>query len=61
MRRCSTCGQKMLEGYTIAGGMEYYCSDDCLITEMTLEEYLVLYRNGEGDSYWTDWKDEGDW
>ena len=51
----------MNEGYHIGGnGIEYYCSDACLHTEITHEEYMELYDDGEGDSYWTAWEDPDD-
>jgi hypothetical protein len=58
MRICDKCGKEMLEGYVIEGGFEYYCSKECLLKEMTWEEFLELYDDGEGDSYWTEWYDE---
>jgi hypothetical protein len=57
-RECNACGKGMNEGYCIEGGIEYYCSDACLHTEITLEEYMELYADGEGDSYWTDWSED---
>jgi hypothetical protein len=60
MRICNKCGKEMLEGYCIEGGFEYYCSKECLLEEMTWEEFLELYDDGEGDSYWTEWYDEID-
>lgn len=45
----------MTEGYCIDNGCEYYCSDECLHRHYTEEEYLDMYNNGEGDSYWTVW------
>lgn len=56
-RSCSHCGKEMSEGYCINGGEEYYCSEECLHTKMTQEEYLELYDDGNGDSYWTTWED----
>ena len=55
VRCCSVCGRAMTEGYCIENGVSYYCSDECMHTEMTDEEYLELYEDGDGDSYWTDW------
>ena len=55
VRCCSVCGRAMTEGYCIENGVSYYCSDECMHTEMTDEEYLELYDDGDGDSYWTDW------
>lgn len=59
-RKCNACGAGMNEGYCIEGGIEYYCSDACLHTEITHEEYMELYADGEGDSYWTDWSEDPD-
>ena len=56
-RECTACGKGMNEGYCIEGGIEYYCSDACLHTELTHEEYMELADDGEGNSYWTDWYD----
>lgn len=55
-RVCSHCGKVMQEGYCIENGMAYYCSDECLKAEMTWEEYEELYNDGDGDSYYTDWR-----
>jgi hypothetical protein len=35
--------------------MEYYCSEECLYTKYTKEEYLDMYDNGNGSSYYTNW------
>ena len=59
-RECTACKGGMNEGYCIEGGIEYYCSDACLHTEITHEEYMELYADGEGDSYWTDWSEDPD-
>ena len=60
-RNCTACSAGMNEGYHIGGnGIEYYCSDACLHTEITPEEWLELYNDGEGDSYWTDWSEDPD-
>ena len=58
MRVCSECKEKMNEGYCIDAGLEYYCSDECLRKHYTEEEYLEMYDEGNGDSYWTEWEDE---
>lgn len=57
-RTCNECGKEMTEGYCIENGIEYYCSDECLHKNITEEEYLKLYDNGNGDSYWTEWECE---
>lgn len=59
-RECTACGKGMNEGYCIEGGIEYYCSDECLHTEVTPAEWDELYADGEGDSYYTDWSEDPD-
>lgn len=54
-KTCDACGRVMLEGYCIDDGDEYYCSDNCLHKYYTTEEYLEMYDDGNGHSYWTDW------
>jgi hypothetical protein len=51
----------MNEGYVIGGGCEHYCSNYCLHKHVTHEEFLELYDDGEGDSYYTEWEDQNDW
>lgn len=48
---CDTIAQ---EGYIIEG-CDFYCSEKCLHLVISEEEFLELYSNGHGDSYWTDW------
>lgn len=59
-RKCDKCGKGMNEGYVIDSGEEYYCSDECLHTKYSKEEWLQMYneedKNGS-DSYWTEWED----
>lgn len=57
-RICSECKRKMSEGYVIYNGFEYYCSDECLHKHYTEEEYLELYDNGIGESYYTEWESD---
>ena len=54
-RVCSNCNSIMLEGYCIEDGTEYYCSDRCLLENMSYNQFLSLYDEGNGDSYWTEW------
>ena len=56
VRVCSECGRLMIEGYCIEGGQYYYCSEDCLHKNFTEEDYLELHDDGNGDSYYTDWR-----
>lgn len=55
IRVCSECGHLMSDGYCIENGMYYYCSEECLHKNMSEEEFLKLYDDGNGDSYWTEW------
>jgi len=57
MRICSHCGKAMSEGYVIAGGIEYYCSDACLHEHYTPEEWEDMYDD-DGENYWTEWENE---
>ena len=59
-RECDECGAGMNEGYLIDGGMAYYCSDVCLHKNMTPEEWLEVYNDGDGDSCWTTWDEDPD-
>ena len=47
----------MTEGFCIENGLEYYCSDECLHKHYTEDEYLEMYDDGNGDSYYTEWED----
>jgi hypothetical protein len=47
----------MNEGYVIES-REWYCSDECLHKHVTPEEFLELYDDGDGDSYYTEWEEE---
>jgi hypothetical protein len=60
IRKCTKCNEFMTEGYCIDSGFAYYCSDECLHTVYTPEEWEELYDDGEGDSYWTQWEDSAD-
>ncbi len=53
-RRCSVCGKLMREGYCVDGGFAYYCSDECLHTEYTDEEWENECVNND-QSYYTEW------
>ena len=53
-RRCSACGNLMREGYCVDAGEEYYCSDNCLHTEFTDEEWDELCEEND-ESYYTEW------
>lgn len=55
-RICSHCGKKMKSGYVVEGGIEYYCSDECLHKHYTEKEWLEMYNNGNSESYWTEWE-----
>jgi len=58
IHRCDACKEVMSQGYVINGGEEYFCSNTCLHTKYSKEEYEEMYDDGEGDSYWTEWTDE---
>jgi len=44
----------MDEGYCVADGEEYYCSDQCIFVDgYTLEQKDIDYDDGV--IYWTEW------
>ena len=55
-RTCDICHVKMTSGYVIDDGLEYYCSDDCLHSAYSEEEYDELCQ--DDCAYWTEWDDE---
>jgi hypothetical protein len=57
-RQCDACGSGMNEGYIINGGEEYFCSDECLHTEYTQEEYEEMHGDDDTETYWTEWEDD---
>ena len=57
-RTCAACNTGMDQGFVIDDGAAYYCSEECLHKVMTEEEYMELYDDGEGTSYWTEWEPE---
>lgn len=54
-RRCSECGRLMRKGYCIDAGAAYYCSDECLHTDFTDEEWAEEYESND-QSYYTEWE-----
>lgn len=52
-RICSACGAMHYEGYYFEDAFVYYCSDECLHSVHTAEEYDEMYE--EGYAYWTQW------
>lgn len=55
MRICEKCGKHMTSGYVLYDGALYYCSEECLFSEIPEEEYIRLYEDDA--AYWTEWED----
>ena len=55
LRICDACNRPMIEGYCIDDGQEHYCSDDCLHSYYSEEEYIEMSDDEKGNSYWTVW------
>ena len=53
-RRCSVCGKFFREGYCQDAGENYYCSNECLHTEFTDEEWKAECQEND-QSYYTKW------
>jgi hypothetical protein len=60
-RKCSKCNKGMNDGYVYEGGCDYYCSDECLNIDFTPQEWAELVGDLEGENYWTEWEDEGEY
>lgn len=44
----------MREGYCVDSGVAYYCSNDCLHSDFSDEEWIEEYENND-QSYYTEW------
>ncbi len=53
LRVCSVCNTVMDAGYYVEGP-EYFCSDACLHTRYTDEEYQQMYEDDV--AYYTEWE-----
>lgn len=53
-RICSKCGSLMHQGFCYDMGKSYYCSEECLHKDFTLDEWIYECEI-EDQSYWTDW------
>ena len=53
-RICTACGRRMVKGYVIGDGAEYYCDDECLSSYYSEEEYDQLCQMDQ--AYWTEWE-----
>ena len=62
-RKCDICKKLMFEGFVEGDGDKYYCSEECLHTEYTDEEFFgtkeeqnkMEERGIENPNYWTNW------
>lgn len=57
-RICNECGKELKAGFVIDGGTEYYCCEKCLYKHYTEEQYIKMYYNGDGESYYTEFYDD---
>lgn len=55
LRICDACHKPMVKGYCIDDGFEHYCSDECLHTAYSENEFETMCDDGNGTSYWTVW------
>ena len=54
-RVCDECDKAFQEGFMVEGGLEYYCSDECLHKHYTEEEWLEMCKGDDSQSCWTTW------
>lgn len=59
MRKCNNCDAEMHEGY-VFDGSDYYCTDECLSTVASPQEWEKLHNEEADYFYWTAWDDDGD-
>lgn len=53
-RRCDHCAGGMNEGFYVEGmGDNYFCSDHCLHSHVSKDDYDEMYW--DGTAYWTEW------
>jgi len=52
IRKCSCCGKEITSAYVLDDGTYYFCSEKCLNSQITMEEYEEMYD--EGLAYWTE-------
>ncbi len=57
MRVCDECGEPMIDGYVIDGRI-HYCSEECMLKNITLEEFEEEYEDSDSQTCWTCWFDE---
>lgn len=50
---CCVCGRIIDEGYFNEDTGDCYCSDECLLKEISWDEYEEAYD--EGYMFWTEW------
>lgn len=56
-RHCSYCEKPMQEGFYFESDNTQYCSESCLTSVISWEDYLEIYDDGNGDAYWTRWEE----
>ena len=49
----------MHQGY-VFDGSDYYCTDECLSTVASPQEWVELHNNDSDYFYWTAWNDDDD-
>lgn len=53
-RICSKCGSLMHQGFCFDMGNSYYCSNECMKQDFTMDEWIRECEIND-QSYWTDW------
>lgn len=48
VKMCECCNTPITSGYHIVDSQEYFCSDDCLRSTYSPEEYMSLCENNQG-------------
>jgi hypothetical protein len=57
VRKCTKCDDEMHQGY-VFDGSDYYCTDECLSTVASPQDWEKLHKNDPEYFYWTAWNDD---
>ncbi|MBP5281767.1 MAG: hypothetical protein J6Z22_04625 [Lachnospiraceae bacterium] len=50
-RLCTVCGKKMIAGYVVDDGAEYFCCPSCMRVKYSKDEYYAMVKSDR--AYWT--------
>lgn len=57
---CDCCGKACEDVFVVDGGTEHYCSEECLHTKYSREEWDRMYDEDSDSNYYTEYYSEYD-